>query len=96
MDVLVRPSNRQRRQLNKRVVAIARTVEPEKSLGRTDPASLNRLVRTRMPGGVGKVPGNGHPYAIYVLMFSLWRHAKSFNCSGLISCCRAHSVLQRN
>jgi hypothetical protein len=32
---------------------------------RTCSSSWNRLVRTRMLGGVGRVPGNGHPYPIY-------------------------------
>ena len=31
---------------------------------RTCSSSWNRLVRTRMLGGVGRVPGNGHPYPI--------------------------------
>jgi hypothetical protein len=34
---------------------------------RTCSSSWNRLVRTRMLGGVGRVPGNGHPYPISVL-----------------------------
>ena len=32
-----------------------------------DPCALNQRGRTRMLGGVGRVPGNGHPYPISVL-----------------------------
>ncbi len=30
-----------------------------------DSCALNQRGRTRMLGGVGRVPGNGHPYPIY-------------------------------
>ena len=48
-------------------------LESEDSLGKTCSSSLNRLVRTRMLGGVGKVPGDGHPYPIYVLFSLSWK-----------------------
>ena len=38
--------------------------EPKVNLGIPCSASLNRRMRTRMYGGVGRGPGNGHPYPI--------------------------------
>ena len=50
------------------MVSFAGCLEPENPLGRTCSSSWNRLVRTRMLGGVGRVPGNGHPYPITPVM----------------------------
>ena len=44
---------------NERVAAGAGTGEPEESLGCTCSTSLNRLVQTRMPGGVGRAVRDG-------------------------------------
>ncbi len=49
---------------DEQVAAGAGTGEPEESLGVTRSTSLNRLVRTRMPGGVGRAVSNGRPYPI--------------------------------
>jgi transposase len=46
---------------DEQVAAGAGTGEPEESLGVTRSTSLNRLVRTRMPGGVGRAVRNGRP-----------------------------------
>ena len=54
----------QRRGTEQRMAARPRTAQHEVTLGRACSASSNRLVRTRMLGGVGRVPGNGHPYPI--------------------------------
>jgi hypothetical protein len=42
----------------------ARGFVSEELMGRSCSSSLNRPVPTRMLGGVGRVPGNGHPYPI--------------------------------
>ena len=38
--------------------------EPENTLGGTCSASPNRLMRSRMSGGVGRAVSNGRPYPI--------------------------------
>ena len=53
---------------DERLVSFARCLESENPLGRTCSSSWNRLVRTRMLGGVGRVPGNGHPYPILLFL----------------------------
>jgi hypothetical protein len=42
----------------------SRTYKSEESMGGTCSASSNRLVRTRMLGGVGRMVSDGHPYPI--------------------------------
>ena len=57
--------------LNQVVASRRRAIDP--ALGETCLASLsdlNRLVRTRMLGGVGRAVSNGRPYPIR------WRHQK--------------------
>ena len=49
---------------DERLVSFAGCLESENPQGRTRSSSWNRLARTRMLGGVGRVPGNGHPYPI--------------------------------
>jgi hypothetical protein len=49
---------------DERLVSFAGCLESETPLGGTCSFSWNRLVRPRMLGGVGRVPGNGHPYPI--------------------------------
>ena len=49
---------------DEQVAAGAGTGQPEESLGVTCSASLNRQVRTRMPGGVGRAVRNDRPYLI--------------------------------
>ncbi len=44
---------------DERLVANKRGLEPKDTLGRACSTSLNRRMRTRMHGGVGRVPGNG-------------------------------------
>jgi hypothetical protein len=62
---------------DERLVSFAGCLESETPLGGTCSFSWNRLVRPRMLGGVGRVPGNGHPYPISdylrgVASFSVW------------------------
>ncbi len=59
--------NRRRRGTDECVACRTRHVKHEDSLGRACSTSSNRLMRTRMPGGVGRVTGNGGPYPI------IWR-----------------------
>src|SRR6056297_1300120 len=47
---------------DERLVARARDVEPQITLGGTCSASPNRLVRTRLLGGVGRASRKGRPY----------------------------------
>src|SRR6056297_610856 len=49
---------------DERLVARARDVEPQITLGGTCSASPNRLVRTRLLGGVGRASRKGRPYPI--------------------------------
>ena len=46
------------------LVILARCLESEDSLGKTCSSSWNRLVRTRMLGGVGRTVSNDRPYPI--------------------------------
>jgi hypothetical protein len=46
------------------LVRVSGRGESEESLGESCFSSSNRLVRTRMLGGVGRVLGDGHPYPI--------------------------------
>ena len=46
-----------------------RPAGPQESLERACSTSLNRLMRTRMSGGVGRVSGNGGPQPISPLLF---------------------------
>ena len=58
------------------MAAGAGTGEPEESLGVTRSTSLNRLVRTRMPGGVGRAVRDGRPYPMLAVFWSsLWVYA---------------------
>src|SRR6056297_863482 len=52
---------------DERLVARARDVEPQITLGGTCSASPNRLVRTRLLGGVGRASRKGRPYPISVV-----------------------------
>ena len=52
------------------VAGATRTAFVEATLEPACSASRNRLMRTRMLGGVGRVPGNGRPYPIYASFLS--------------------------
>ena len=54
----------QRRGAEQCVACRTRTAQHEDSLGTACSTSRNRLVRTRMLGGVGRVTGDGGPYPI--------------------------------
>ena len=43
---------------------------------------VNRLVRTRMLGGVGRAAGNGRPYPIWVTESFPLRSNHVFSCHG--------------
>lgn len=49
---------------DERLVSFAACLESENPQGRTCSSSWNRLVRTRIYGGVGRAAAEGHPYRI--------------------------------
>ena len=56
--------DRKRCRDDERLAILARSLESEDPLGRACSSSWNRLVRTRMLGGVGRTVSNGRPYPI--------------------------------
>jgi len=56
---------------DERLVSFARCRESENPLGRACSSSWNRLVRTRMLGGVGRTVSNGRPYPISPMSLGL-------------------------
>ncbi len=56
--------NCQRRRADQCVAGRTRTAQPEDTMGQACSTSLNRRMRTRTSGGVGRVTGNGGPYPI--------------------------------
>jgi hypothetical protein len=56
--------DRERCWYDKRLVSSLRSLESKENLGRTCLSSLNRRMRTRTSGGVGREVSNGRPYPI--------------------------------